>query len=66
MTRGICVLSADTVLALNMQFIMYTMYVHVSQLTVIISITIVQSDTGKYQELVAPYYYECATRVILL
>ena len=24
------------------------------------SITIVRSDTGKYHELVAPYYYECA------
>ena len=23
-------------------------------------ITIVQSDTGKYHKLVAPYYYECA------
>ena len=29
------------------------------------SITIVQSDTGKYHELVAPYYYECAARVII-
>ena len=31
------------------------------------SITIVQSDTGKYHELelVAPNYYECAARVII-
>ncbi len=31
-----------------------------------ISITIVRSDTGKYHEYVAMYYYECEARVIML
>ena len=36
----------------------------IAKLTV--CITIAQSDIGKYHESVAPYYYECAARVIIL
>ena len=32
---------------------------------IVVCITLVQSDTGKYHESVAPYYYECAARVII-